>query len=158
MVGGMPLVPLVPFEFEDVQFTLVHERSVLQKDAKCNTLRPTARSVSGGANSERPQQQPRDNPRRPSRESAADLQFMDRFNEVGVMETCPAFDRTLGWQQAFAGDLEGFRSGLEQRGISQRAVDAALDLRERGHRAPNLHAARREAREWVARQSGGENV
>ena len=91
-------------------------------------------------------------------ESVVDLQFMDRFNEVGVMETCPAFDRTLGWQQAFAGDLEGFRSGLEQRGISQRAVEAALDLRERGHRAPNLHAAKREAREWVSRQSGGERA
>ncbi len=70
-------------------------------------------------------------------ESAVDLQFMDRFNEVGGMETCPAFDRTLG---------------------CQRAVDAALDLRERGHRAPNLHAAKREAREWVSRQSGGESA
>ena len=29
-------------------------------------------------------------------DSAADLQFMDRFNEAGVMETSPAFDRTDG--------------------------------------------------------------
>lgn len=42
-------------------------------------------------------------------ESAADLQFMDRFNEIGVLETHPTFYRTLGWQQAFSGDLEGFR-------------------------------------------------
>ena len=29
-------------------------------------------------------------------EALADIQFMDRFNEVGVLETSPAFDRTSG--------------------------------------------------------------
>ena len=85
-------------------------------------------------------------------ESVEDLQFMDRFNYVGVLETYPAFDRTLGWQQAFAGDLEGFRANLAQRGASPDQIEAALDLRTRGHRASNPFAARREAREWVRRQ------
>ncbi len=88
-------------------------------------------------------------------ESVADLQFMDRFNEVGLLETYPAFDRSVGWQQAFAGDLDGFRASLENRGARPAVVEAALDLRTRGHNAPNLHAARREARDWVRRQAGG---
>ena len=29
-------------------------------------------------------------------DSSADLQFMDRFNQIGVLETYPAFDRTVG--------------------------------------------------------------
>lgn len=29
-------------------------------------------------------------------ETTADLQFMDRFNQVGRLETSPAFDRTTG--------------------------------------------------------------
>ena len=37
-------------------------------------------------------------------DSVADLQFMDNFNYVGELETYPAFDRTTGWQAAFAGD------------------------------------------------------
>ncbi len=40
-------------------------------------------------------------------ETAADMQFMDRFNEVGVLQTPPAGDRTFGWRAAFAKDLEG---------------------------------------------------
>jgi hypothetical protein len=86
-------------------------------------------------------------------ESAADLQFMDRFNYVGVIETSPAFDRTLGWQYAFAGDLEGFRRNLEERGARPERIEAAMDLRSRGHHAPTLEAAMREGREWAARQA-----
>lgn len=87
-------------------------------------------------------------------ESAADLQFMDRFNYVGLIETQPAFDRTVGWQQAFAGDLAGFRSNLERRGAQPARIEAALDLRTRGHLAPTLEAAMREGREWALRQAG----
>jgi len=86
-------------------------------------------------------------------ESAADLQFMDRFNHVGVMETSPAFDRTAGWQQAFEGDLDGFRANLERRGAPAARIEAAMDLRSRGHRAPTLEAAMREGREWAQRQA-----
>ncbi|HXH22211.1 MAG TPA: hypothetical protein VNN10_09285 [Dehalococcoidia bacterium] len=86
-------------------------------------------------------------------ESAADLQFMDRFNYVGVLETFAAFDRTAGWQQAFAGDLEGFRANLEGRGAPRERIEAAMDLRSRGHYAPTLQAAMREGREWAERQA-----
>ena len=41
-------------------------------------------------------------------EGPGDVQFMDRFNEVGVLETTPAFDRTSGWRAAFAKDLSGW--------------------------------------------------
>ena len=81
-------------------------------------------------------------------EALADIQFMDRFNEVGVLETSPAFDRTEGWRAAFAKDIETFRNlrpGRDQR-------DAAVDLRSRGMNAPNRHAARAEARAWTEEQ------
>ncbi len=86
-------------------------------------------------------------------ESAADLQFMDRFNYVGVIETFPAFDRTTGWQQAFAGDLEGFRANMVARGAQPARIEAAMDLRGRGHHAPTFEAAMREGRDWSARQA-----
>ena len=85
-------------------------------------------------------------------ESAADLQFVDRFNQVGVLETFPAFDRTEGWRTAFAGDLDGFRALQERRGAPPQAVKRAVDLRRRGLEAPNPHAARRAALEWVDEQ------
>jgi hypothetical protein len=86
-------------------------------------------------------------------DSAAELQFMDRFNYVGVIETFPAFDRTAGWQHAFAGDLDAFRANLERRGAAPARIEAAMDLRSRGHRAPTLEAAMREGREWAERQA-----
>lgn len=84
-------------------------------------------------------------------ETAADAQFMDRFNEVGVLETSPAFDRTDGWRAAFAKDIGAFRERLE-RGMSTAAdsVESAIDLRTRGMTAPNRHAARAAARRWTA--------
>ena len=85
-------------------------------------------------------------------ESPADLQFMDLFNHVGVTETSPAFDRTAGWQFAFASDLEGFRDGLISRGARPERIEPAIDLRRRGMTAPTTEAARRAAREWVAEQ------
>ena len=97
-------------------------------------------------------------------ESAADLQVMDRLNYVGELETYPAFDRTVGWQQAVDGDLEGFRENLvastsssvagfnQKTGMSDQQIEAAMDLRTRGNRAANPYAARREAREWIERQ------
>lgn len=84
-------------------------------------------------------------------ESVADLQFMDNFNYVGELETFPAFDRTAGWQAAFAGDLDAFTALMTARGPSARA-EAAVDLRRRGLESPNGHAARRAALEWMAEQ------
>jgi hypothetical protein len=83
-------------------------------------------------------------------ETTADLQFMDLFNTIGVLETTPAFDRTAGWQLAFAGDIDGFRENLLARGGRGDRVEAAIDLRSRGLHAPTVEAARRAAREWVA--------
>ncbi len=86
-------------------------------------------------------------------ESAADTQFMDRFNEVGVLETSPAFDRTRGWRAAFAKDLDGFRDNLVKgRPSAGHSVESTVDLRRRGMNAPNRHAARAAARQWVAEQ------
>ena len=85
-------------------------------------------------------------------ESTADVQFMDRFNEVGVLETTPAFDRTRGWKAAFAKDIEGFRSGAQRFGRGPREVDVSVDLRTRGLNAPNRHAARATARQWTREQ------
>lgn len=91
-------------------------------------------------------------------ETAADLQYMDRFNHVGVLQTSPAFDRTSGWQAAFAQDLEGFRAigqsraGAASRGMHQRG-ERAIDLRRRGMEAANIEAAKRAARVWQAQQS-----
>ncbi len=87
-------------------------------------------------------------------EGAADLQFMDRFNYVGLLETFPAFNRSLGWQHAFAGDLDAFRQNMVRNGARPDRIEAALDLRSRGHHAPNLEAAMREARDWKVRQEG----
>ena len=83
----------------------------------------------------------------------ADIQFMDRFNEVGVLETHPAFDRTEGWRAAFAKDIDGFRVRLEGASATASAsVESAIDLRSRGMNAPNRNAARAAARQWVAEQ------
>jgi hypothetical protein len=81
-------------------------------------------------------------------ETVADLQYMDRFNHIGRLETSPAFDRTSGWQCAFAQDLDGFRENLLRRGTSAAAADRAVDLRRRGVQARGIAAAKRAAREW----------
>jgi hypothetical protein len=91
-------------------------------------------------------------------QSAADLQFMDRFNHVGLIETYPAFDRTTGWQAAFAGDLDAFRTGLERNNAPKARIESAMDLRSRGHQAPTLQAAMREGREWSERQATNPNA
>ena len=85
--------------------------------------------------------------------SLADIQFMDRFNEVGVLETYPAFDRSEGWRAAFAKDIDGFRARLERASATAAAnVESAIDLRSRGMNAPNRNAARAAARQWIAEQ------
>ena len=86
-------------------------------------------------------------------ESRTDLQFMDRFNEVGVLETYPAFDRTTGWSMAFAKDLDGFRKIQEERGRDPAQIESSIDLRSRGLNAPNRYAARAAARQWEQDQS-----
>ena len=95
-------------------------------------------------------------------ESVADTQYMDRFNEIGVLETYPAFDRSGGWRLAFAKDIDTFRARMEarvnQEGLrvtSVASVDSAIDLRTRGLNAPNRDAARAAARQWVAEQESG---
>ena len=86
-------------------------------------------------------------------ETVADTQFMDRFNEVGVLETSPAFDRTFGWRAAFANDLDDFRQNLlAGRPSAGHTAESTIDLRSRGMNAPNRHAARRAARQWTAEQ------
>ncbi len=83
-------------------------------------------------------------------EGAADLQFMDRFNQVGVLETSASFDRTEGWQAAFAGDLDRFAAMGNRMETAQGR--AAVDLRRRGLEAPNPYVARRRAIEWMMEQ------
>lgn len=85
-------------------------------------------------------------------EGRADIQYIDRLNEVGVLETFTAFDQTGGWQCAFAGDLDGMRAWFAERGRSPAQVEPAMDLRTRGHFAANTAAARKAARDWVAEQ------
>ncbi len=85
----------------------------------------------------------------------AELLFMERCSQVGDLETFPVIDRTDGWQLAFTRDLDGFRSMMAGRGLSDEQVDAAVDLRSAAHDAPNLFAAQRVAREWIERQEGG---
>ncbi len=85
-------------------------------------------------------------------ESTADLQFMDRFNHVGVLETYPAFDRTLGWQNAFAKNLDAFEERLFARGRSEQA-ERTMDLRRRIRHQPNILAACAEARRWQEEQA-----
>lgn len=86
-------------------------------------------------------------------ESAADLQYMDRFNHVGRLETSPAFDRTGGWRCAFGQDLDTFRANLAARGTPPAAVDRAIDLRRRGVEAANIEAAKRAGRAWQQEQA-----
>ncbi len=88
-------------------------------------------------------------------ESVADLQFMDRFNQVGLLETYPAFDRTRGWRQAFAKDFETFKNETLQRASerNREQVEQAMELRRRGLTAPNAIAARAEARRWQEEQA-----
>ena len=86
-------------------------------------------------------------------ESPADIQYMDRLNEVGLLETYPAIDRTSGLQMTFARDLEGFRHVLEERGLSQAQIESSIDLRRRAMQAPNRQAARTEAIRWQMEQT-----
>ena len=86
-------------------------------------------------------------------ETVADLQYMDRFNTVGRIETAPAFDRTGGWQCAFNQDLDAFRSALRARGTPPPAIEHALDLRQRGVEARGTESAKRAARAWQAEQA-----
>jgi len=79
---------------------------------------------------------------------------MDKLNQVGVLETCPAFDQTVGWQLAFAKELDSFAEWLlERRGRPREQVERMIDLRRRGMNAPNTYAARTEARRWQEEQA-----
>ena len=92
-------------------------------------------------------------------ESAADLQFMDRFNHIGVLETYPAFDRTLGWQQAFAREIDAFAKRLLDRaGPYREQVERDVDLRRRIVKAANRYAACAEARRWQEEQAQVEST
>ena len=96
-------------------------------------------------------------------EVQADMQFMDRFNEVGILETYPAFDRTAGWRNAFEKDIEAFSERLLNRDPKETAMSsnaqlkAGIDLRTRGMNAPNRYAARSRAKAWVKEQGLDKN-
>ncbi|MGE0599848.1 MAG: hypothetical protein AB7J35_10745 [Dehalococcoidia bacterium] len=85
-------------------------------------------------------------------EGRRDIQYIDRLNQVGVLETYVAFDQTGGWQHAFAGDLEAMREWFGERGMSESQMAPAMDLRTQGHYAANPAAARKAARDWAAEQ------
>ena len=84
-------------------------------------------------------------------ESEADLRFMDRLNDVGVLETYPVFDRTYGWRMVLAGDLDSWRQWYEESGRPD--PERAIDLRQRAMNAPNGYAARAVARQWQEEQA-----
>ena len=95
-------------------------------------------------------------------ESQADMQFMDRFNEIGILETNPAFDRTAGWRDAFEKNIDAFSERLLNRKPQETSMPskaqskAGIDLRTRGMNAPNRYAARLEARAWSKEQESDE--
>ena len=95
-------------------------------------------------------------------ESQADMQFMDRFNEIGILETNPAFDRTAGWRDAFEKNIDAFSERLLNRRPQETSMPskaqskAGIDLRTRGMNAPNRYAARLEARAWSKEQESDE--
>lgn len=80
------------------------------------------------------------------------LQYFDRLNQVGTLETSPAFDQTEGWIPAFAGDLDAMRAFFDSRGRNTAEIEHAMNLRARGHHAPTTSAARLAAREWMDEQ------
>jgi hypothetical protein len=86
-------------------------------------------------------------------ETIADARFMDRLNQVGETTTSIALDQTTGWKHAFTGDVEAMRGWFEARGMRPEQIDSAIDLRRRGHDAPNLEAARRAALDWQEEQA-----
>jgi len=87
-------------------------------------------------------------------ESVADLQYMDRFNYIGVLETYPAFDRTEGWRDCFAKDLDIFAARiLERAGSNRERAERAVDLRRRGRNAATMEAAQAEALRWQEEQA-----
>jgi hypothetical protein len=88
-------------------------------------------------------------------ETVADLQYMDRLNQIGRLETSPAFDRSAGWRFVFAQDLDGFERSLAARGTPPAAVARAIDLRRRGVEARGIAAAKRAARAWQEEQAEG---
>ncbi|MBT3942579.1 MAG: hypothetical protein HOC77_13705 [Chloroflexi bacterium] len=90
-------------------------------------------------------------------ETTADLQFMDSFNDVGRLDTSPAFDRTVGWKHAFAANIAEFEVNMRSRSLrTEEQIQAGLDLRRRGMSALTPQAARRRAREWAAEQEAAD--
>ena len=74
--------------------------------------------------------------------------WLDRLNAVGTIVTTPAFDRTQGWSDALARDIDGFTERLVARFGADGEKQA--ELRRRAMNAPNPFAARRVALEWVS--------
>lgn len=59
---------------------------------------------------------------------------MDRFNQIGVLESSLAFNRTVSWQLASAKDLDTFAKRLlERAGPHREQVDPMFQLRRRGN-------------------------
>ncbi len=94
-------------------------------------------------------------------DSISALQFMDNFNQIGKLETYPAFDRSDGWRAAFLGDLESFeksnresgaRLGLSSEQIERR-IESSIELRQGARDSVTREAARKFARGWVERRT-----
>lgn len=92
----------------------------------------------------------------------AGLRFMDNaLSLIGEVETYPAFDRTTGWQTAFASDLEGFEAQLTESQKNGRRTPAEasrfiadqVSLRRQAMEAPNRYAAMAVAANWKAAQA-----
>lgn len=75
-------------------------------------------------------------------ETTEELQFTDCLNDVGVMDTSPAFDSTIGWQKAFAKIIEGFRNSAHRR--NRPRLEQAIDLCRRGMSTLTREAVRAE--------------
>jgi hypothetical protein len=90
-------------------------------------------------------------------DTVADLQFMDSFNDVGRLDTSPAFDRTVGWQNAFTGNIEAFGGTcapvhLGPKNRSMRHWTSGVADSARQHRMPpeGAHAsAQPSERKWT---------
>ena len=63
-------------------------------------------------------------------DSVSGLQFMDNFNQIGKLDTYPAFDRSAGWRAAFVGDIEGFEQSNRKSGARLGLSQACANVQE----------------------------
>ena len=80
--------------------------------------------------------------------------WMDRFNAVGNIVSTPAVDRTEGWRDGLAGNIDAFTKRLVERYGPEGEKQA--ELRRRTMEASNPFAARRVALEWTSERESEE--